>query len=224
MVRIKAFTLIELVVVVAILAILMGLLFPVFVKAKQQGYITQDVQQMRQVYIATELYREDSSDEYPHSLLYTAPYASSHGVYVSPVDPFRNGILEVKDFPADMYTLPDANTGASLRSSFRISYGYLYPMAIFYGESDAWFRSAVSNPANGLISMKMYNEIAQDQFPNFGVDLCRWDRTDYRIRIDGSFYEYQYYDGVSLIPSLNFCFGPGLPIDTWLGGPGAFGN
>ena len=200
--KLGAFTLVEVIIVVVILAVLMGLLFPVLIKAKQQAYVTQDVQQMRQVYLATALYREDSNDAYPHSLLYTADYAKSKGIYVSPVDPFRDGIPGVKDFPADMYT------GTGLRSPFRISYGYLYPMAIYCGESDAWFQSAVADPETGLISMKMYNDVSSDQFPSGGIDLWRWLWTAYRIRVDGSFTEYHHFDSVSNAGSVNFNFGP----------------
>ena len=219
MVRSKAFTLVEVLVVTLIVATLMGLLFPIIARAKQQAYLTQDVQQMRQVYVAIELYRQDSNDEYPPTLVNSETYAGSTSVYVSPVDPFRNGVPGLKDFPAEMYILPDGYSGASLRSPFRISYGYLHPMAILRGDSEAWFHDAVSNPAAGLVSMKMYNEVAQFQSPPFGVDLCRWNLIDYRICVDGSFYEYHFRDGVGPTCSLHFCFGPGLPLETWLGGP-----
>ena len=76
-------------------------------------------------------------------------------------------------------------------------------------------QDAVADPTTGLISMKMYNQIAQLQWPTNGVDVFwRVDRTDYRIRVDGRFAAWRAIDAVTTSCSLNFCFGPDLPFGT----------
>jgi len=65
--RRHAFTLIEILVVVAILAILAGLLFPVFSQAKSDGKKGACLSNMRQIGIAVQLYTNDFDDFYPQT-------------------------------------------------------------------------------------------------------------------------------------------------------------
>ena len=54
------FTITEVLVVVAILAALAAILFPVMSKSKRQGLITEDVQKLHQCQLATALYVNDN--------------------------------------------------------------------------------------------------------------------------------------------------------------------
>jgi type II secretory pathway pseudopilin PulG len=202
----RAFSLIELFVVVGIIAALAGLLFPVFAAVKKRAHFAVDVEQMRQVWLASTLYTESYNGEYAASLVETEPYATSRQVYVSPVDPYRNGIPGVADFPANMYD------GTGGRSLFRISYAYLISVARGQDHSESFLKEAVENPNNGLISMAMYNPLARLQFDNEGIDYYRRHELDYRVRIDGSFGQLHMLDGESIGCSMNFLFGPGLPV------------
>lgn len=60
-----AFTLIELLVVIAIIAILVGIALPVFSTVQEKGRITQDMNNLRQIGIATQLYLNDHDSILP---------------------------------------------------------------------------------------------------------------------------------------------------------------
>lgn len=57
--RRRGFTLIELLVVVAIIAILVGLALPVFTSVQERARVTQDLNNLRQIGIATQVYLND---------------------------------------------------------------------------------------------------------------------------------------------------------------------
>src|SRR5450432_4604715 len=63
--RRRAFTLIELLVVIAIIAILAALLLPVLARAKQRAQLAVDLNNTRQILLATHLYAGDNNDYLP---------------------------------------------------------------------------------------------------------------------------------------------------------------
>lgn len=68
----KAFTLIELLVVLAIIGLLAAILFPVLRNARESGYQASCASNLKQIYLAVELYRKDEG-AYPPNLAALLP-------------------------------------------------------------------------------------------------------------------------------------------------------
>jgi prepilin-type N-terminal cleavage/methylation domain-containing protein len=64
----KAFTLLELMIVLAIIGILAGLLFPVFVSARKRAFTANSAFNMKQLALASVLYANDNNDRFPSAL------------------------------------------------------------------------------------------------------------------------------------------------------------
>lgn len=87
----RGFTLIELLVVVGVIALLIALAFPVFGTIQERARITQDMNNLRQIGLGTQMYLNDNDGvlfpaaTWP-SLLNTDKYLPSSKVFQSPFD------------------------------------------------------------------------------------------------------------------------------------------
>lgn len=185
-----AFTVLELLIVVAIVATLAALLFPVLAQSKRYAKGTVDVSNMRQLYAAVALYENDHDDQSPLLLPMVLGYAGSKGVYASPLDP-RKPDSNLGDWtPA-----PCGPHGYSPRVDYRVSYPYLPTMM----PDDAWTNRRYSRELRndskvGMLASPWVGEVTQwDHSVVAGEDLAnshgpRMRGPIYRIRMDGSFF------------------------------------
>lgn len=71
--RRKGFTLIELMIVIAIIAILAAILVPNFIRARAQGQVTACKSNLKNIGTALEMYSTDSSGRYPTTITSLTP-------------------------------------------------------------------------------------------------------------------------------------------------------
>ena len=71
-----AFTLVELLVVIGIIAVLIAMLLPALQKAREQAKLTQCMSNLRQLGIGTQLYRHHNRDFYPPRVIFVRNMAS----------------------------------------------------------------------------------------------------------------------------------------------------
>ncbi len=96
----RGFTLIELMVVIAIISILASILFPVFSKAREKARATACLANINQLGTATMMYRQDYDDTFPLSWCVNydgtwnhtwrgaiEPYVSNYDIYTCPSAP-----------------------------------------------------------------------------------------------------------------------------------------
>jgi prepilin-type N-terminal cleavage/methylation domain-containing protein len=91
--RRKAFTLIELLTVIAIIAVLAAITFPVFARVKLNAYKSSDISSMNAVRAALQIYREDQGGYPPALLGYITPYQYANGETVVPANLYRGALF-----------------------------------------------------------------------------------------------------------------------------------
>ena len=67
----RAFTLIELIVVLAIIAILMSMIYPMYMSMSERAKATKDMSNLRQIAMATQMYMNDNNGVFPGSATQT---------------------------------------------------------------------------------------------------------------------------------------------------------
>lgn len=78
----KGFTLVELLVVIAVIIMLAGFLLPVLGKAREQGLRTSCMNNLKQIGLAIALYRLDYNDAFPADLDVLYDAANLEGSYI----------------------------------------------------------------------------------------------------------------------------------------------
>jgi prepilin-type N-terminal cleavage/methylation domain-containing protein len=124
----RAFTLIELLVVIAIIAILASLAYPVFTSVQERARVTQDMNNLRQIGTATQMYLNDNDGAF---FLPTDKWMSSlHPKYLAAWKIFQS--------PFDQRTPSEADATAP------VSYGF---NANAKNGSNALLSDKITNPS-----------------------------------------------------------------------------
>jgi prepilin-type N-terminal cleavage/methylation domain-containing protein/prepilin-type processing-associated H-X9-DG protein len=120
-----AFTLIEMLIVVAIIAILSAILFPVFARSREKARAASCLSNYHQVGIAIQMYAQDSDDKTPANggsfsglIQDSVPYIHTSSVFVCPDDDDRE-----EESRAGSYRVPTLYQGKPL------SCGWINPYA-----------------------------------------------------------------------------------------------
>jgi prepilin-type N-terminal cleavage/methylation domain-containing protein len=108
----RGFTLVELLVVIAIIAILVGLLFPVFARTREKGRQTTCLSSLRQIGGALTMYSDSHDDMYP-----SAPEVGSQTNYAAPVAWYEAIQPQLKE-----YEILRCASDTSSRKLYPISY------------------------------------------------------------------------------------------------------
>jgi prepilin-type N-terminal cleavage/methylation domain-containing protein len=115
----RGFTLVELMAVIAIIAVLAAILFSALGEVKKQGKGTVEVSNMHQVFIALTLYEGDHNEWDPRYLTELGGYLKNSEVFSSPLDVYRKPELD-GTWVEELFTPCDGGT-----SPIKVSYAYI---------------------------------------------------------------------------------------------------
>ena len=179
--QIAAFTLVEILIVIAVIAILAALMFSVASQAKSKSLETVDISNMRQVYTALCLYEQDHNETNPVTLMYLKDYGGSEAIFRSPKDPIKDHIAG--GFPARLFTRDRQ------RSPFRISYAFLGSIESWSTTPEVW-QAARAQSTMGILACTWYGTVISTSLPHDDyLELGPLiDGPILRINMDGSFY------------------------------------
>jgi prepilin-type N-terminal cleavage/methylation domain-containing protein/prepilin-type processing-associated H-X9-DG protein len=99
-----AFSLIELLVVLAIMSILIGILLPAMEHVRHQGYIDKCASNLRQIGLAISIYSNENQGNYPRTL-YDPVQPLTAGTGISASDPFQSSGVSANDLTAAPFLL-----------------------------------------------------------------------------------------------------------------------
>lgn len=100
----QSFTLIELLVVIAIIALLAGMLLPVFNKAKEKGRQTACINNLKQIGTCLIMYRDENDEDVSPWISTLYPEGLSQEVYHCPSDTWKN---DPNNTPESWLSRPD---------------------------------------------------------------------------------------------------------------------
>lgn len=117
--KLRGFTLLEALTVLAITAILMAILIPVLSAAKRSAVITDSVQRVRQLYLDLQLYRSDNNGN-------DSSFDSYYGLALPPRAWARDQLLTTKE---RTYRSPCGENRSAFQSSgFSVFLGHIDPV------------------------------------------------------------------------------------------------
>jgi type II secretory pathway pseudopilin PulG len=160
-------TLVELLVVLAIIALLVALLLPVVSYVRKRGYESHCISNLRQLVIAWGLYAEDYK-EYPAKMTLLQTYTKSREIYKCPSDPTSglNAILtQETGFPVSYFNLDDDQ---QFRMKLREDPNHGVIVCILHGSRVSNLPAFIHNPSDwtGRIFRALHTgSVVQRQVP-----------------------------------------------------------
>ncbi|HEY3267513.1 MAG TPA: prepilin-type N-terminal cleavage/methylation domain-containing protein [Armatimonadota bacterium] len=159
----KAFTLIELLIVIAIFAVLAGLLFPVLSKARERARSAQCISNLRQIGVAVGVYLPDWDDRYPYAFddqgVYDGRRPAINQVlasYVTHQEIWRCPSDTGETYPNDPLCLIGSTAPFWWDNMVMSSYGYMGDgTPDFYGRIAGYRTSVVKKPAQAVLSNEL---------------------------------------------------------------------
>jgi len=163
-----AFSLIELLVVVAIISILTAILLPALVRSRKLAQGMPDVAKMKQLYEATIMYISDENDAYPITYNLVRPYTGSDAIFASEEDTERRPLKDGNRVSDPFYATFECPN--ITESSFKMSFGYL--RNISPKDSVSQFQKDLSDSSVGLFADPWVGDESNfDGIPPFKIGL-----------------------------------------------------
>ncbi|BBO24510.1 MAG: hypothetical protein AMXMBFR19_10680 [Chthonomonadaceae bacterium] len=128
----RAFTLVEILAVIGIIALLAAVVFPVFARARKRALEVPDISNMRQIYLAVTMYEADNAEDSPLTLVEVEPYVGSRDLFASNNDrwrtPMGNGLWSATPLIPCIFWY----------SPFKISFAYLRTFPPYNEDVSTW--------------------------------------------------------------------------------------
>lgn len=168
----KGLTLLELLIVVAIILMLIGLLLPVIATARKNAYRSPCSNNLRQLGSALEMYRQDYG-VLPDYVQLTLAYVKDSRVYLCPADPLA----------------PEPGADGSSNFTYVMNrYGVRQGCSYAYLPFDARFRArlAAADPNHGVLACALHAECNQEVLMETTHSFVACFDHLLRLRLDGS--------------------------------------
>lgn len=149
--RFWGLTLIEILAVIVILALLIALLLPVVLNARKRSYVGVCTSNLRQLYTAFDLYRQDYNS-FSKYITKLTPYIKNKDVLKCPADPYKKLAGYIQSGPLNMlletsyfYFLPSVSPYLETLQEKDSSHGII--VCVLHGDRVAWVNDVQGAPA-----------------------------------------------------------------------------